>query len=385
MTFLKHITIRSLILSVAVMLLVIAALKDREIIKIEPNIQTVPKIAHDIVIKTEESVIIHVVEDALPSVVTIGITKTTTGADTIKIDPLDPFNSFRNIPEVGNIIEGNVGSGFIISSDGMILTNKHVVHDAKAEYMVLTYDGRTFDVEQIYRDPLNDLAILKIMASGLDPLELGDSSQLKLGQMAIAIGTPLGQFQNTVTTGIVSGIGRGITTGSPFEGFVEKLDGVIQTDAAISLGNSGGPLLNSSGHVIGVNTAIASGGQNIGFAIPVNIVTQLIDTFENNGGIFDRSYLGIHYKMVDKETATLNKVVEGAFVELIVENSPADEAGVTEEDIITMLDGMPIDTSDEQDLTRRILNIRIGETVNLTIWRGGKTMQLPVLLEGVGG
>src|SRR3989338_4364123 len=164
MTFLKHISTRSLILSLAVVLLIIAALKERKILKIGPNIETVPQTARDIIIKTEESIIIQVARDALPSVVTIGI---------------------DNRKE--KTIEGTIGSGFIISADGMILTNKHVVRDAKAEYTVLTYDGRTFDVEQIYRDPLNDLAILKIMASSLDPLELGDSSQLKLGQMAIAI------------------------------------------------------------------------------------------------------------------------------------------------------------------------------------------------------
>ncbi|MBI2051609.1 trypsin-like peptidase domain-containing protein, partial [Candidatus Roizmanbacteria bacterium] len=156
----------------------------------------------------EESTVTKVVEEALPSVVTIGITKSQEEA--FELDPFNPFAPFRRIPRRNNV-ERNIGSGFIVSSDGLIITNRHVVADTDAQYKVLTNDKKTYTVEKIYRDPLNDLAILKINASGLRPVKLGDSSKLKLGQLAIAIGTPLGQFTNTITVGIISGLGRGIT------------------------------------------------------------------------------------------------------------------------------------------------------------------------------
>lgn len=329
----------------------------------------------------EESTITNVIEKSLPSVVTIGIKKTINSQGQIQIDPFDPFGGFRRIPGRSENIERNIGSGFIITDQGLIITNKHVVSDQEATYQVLTNDKKKFDVQKIYRDPLNDLAILKVDASNLPALPLGDSEKLKLGQTAIAIGTPLGEFTNTVTTGIVSGLGRGITAGSPYEGFVEKLDNVIQTDAAISPGNSGGPLLNSAGQVIGVNTAVSAEGQNIGFAIPVNIVKDLINTFNRNGGVFERPYIGVRYQMVDRNTALQNKVVEGGYVIEVVKNSPADKAGIQEEDIITEFDGKTISGNDDQVLTKAILNKKIGESVNVKLWRNGQNVNVNIQLE----
>lgn len=329
---------------------------------------------------SEESTIIKVVENSLSSVVTIGIMKTATIGGGIEIDPFNFFSPFYQVPKTEKKIDQNIGSGFIVSADGLIITNKHVVADTEATYKVLTEKKETFNVEKIYRDPLNDLAILKISATGLKPLPLGDSSKLKLGQMAIAIGTPLGEFTNTVTTGIISGLGRGITAGSPFEGFVEKLDNVIQTDAAISAGNSGGPLLNSSGQVIGVNAAIAQDGQNIGFAIPVNIVKELIKNFNDRGGSFDRPYIGVRYKMIDKQTAIMNDVVEGAYIIEVVKDSPAEKAGILLEDIITEFDGQKV-KGDDQSLAKLILNKKIGETVRLKIWRNKEIKEIFLTLE----
>lgn len=329
----------------------------------------------------EESVITNVVEKSLPAVVTIGINKTTTTGDRFQINPLNPFAPFERIPGEKSNIEANIGSGFVITTDGLILTNKHVVADTTASYKVITNDSKKHDVEKIYRDPLNDLAILKISGADLKALPLGDSSSLKLGQLVVAIGTPLGEFTNTVTTGIVSGLGRGITAGSPFEGYVEKLDNVIQTDAAISPGNSGGPLLNSKGQVIGINTAVASEGQNIGFAIPVNIAKEIIDNFQKNGGTFERPYIGVRYKMVDKNTAILNKVSEGAYVTQVIDGSPAQKGGVQEEDIITEFEGKHIDGSDEQALTREIVKKKVGELARLKIWRNGQIKDLTLTLE----
>jgi len=329
---------------------------------------------------SEESTVTKVVENSLPSVVTVGIIKTTTVSGGIQIDPFNFTNPLRQLPSTQKKIDQNIGSGFIVSSDGLIITNKHVVADTEATYKILTDKKEKFDVIKIYRDPLNDLAILKINATGLKPLSLGDSSKLKLGQTAIAIGTPLGEFTNTVTVGIVSGLGRGITAGSPFEGFVEKLDNVIQTDAAISAGNSGGPLLNSSGQVIGINTAIATEGQNIAFAIPVNVIRDLINSFQARGGSFDKPYIGIRYKMIDKQTAIMNDVVEGAYIIEVAQGSPAEKAGLQLEDIITEFDGKNV-KGDDQSLAKLILNKKIGETVKLKIWRNKETKEILITLE----
>ena len=217
----------------------------------------------------EESVVIEVVEKFGPSVVTVGIKKTEKIYNPFE-NFFDPFGIFQ-IPDQGTSqeqkIEQDIGSGFVVSEEGLIVTNKHVVSDTSAAYRVFTKDNKLYEVEKIYRDPVNDLAVLKINPNGADlqPMELGDSDNLKVGQFAIAIGAALGEFRNTVTTGVISGLGRTISAGGPFLG-MENLDNVIQTDAAINPGNSGGPLLNSLGQVIGINVAVASNAQNIGFA-----------------------------------------------------------------------------------------------------------------------
>lgn len=380
---------KRIILVIAVVIVGIAVAQQAK----NGNIQSfVPKISKDVQelslpnttqsIVYEESVITKVVEESLPSVVTIGITKTSRGQDSFEIDPFNPFSPFRRLPGQDRTIEQNIGSGFIISKDGLVITNKHVVLDTQATYNVVTNNNEEYEVQKIYRDPLNDLAILKINANNLKPLPMGNSSKLKLGQMAIAIGTPLGEFQNTVTVGIVSGLGRGITAGSPYEGFVEKLDNVIQTDAAISPGNSGGPLLNSAGQAIGINTALASEGQNLGFAIPINIVKDLIDSFNAQGGNFERPYIGISYEMVDKRTAMRMQLVEGAYVLSVIEGSPAESAGIKEDDIIVEFDGKKINGSDEESLTKAILKKKIGDSVNVKIYREEEYIDTTVTIQG---
>jgi len=332
-------------------------------------------------LRADEIITTNVIEKSLPSVVTIGIKTTRTTPSRIRVNPFDPFGSFERLPEREQELEQNIGSGFIASADGLIITNRHVVSQTDASYEVITNDEKTYVVQKIYRDPLNDLAIIKIDAKNLKPLRMGDSSKLKLGQTAIAIGTPLGEFANTVTTGIVSGLGRGITAGSPFEGYVERLDNVIQTDAAISPGNSGGPLLNSAGQVIGVNTAVSSGGQNIGFAIPSNVILELLTSFDARGGSFDRPYIGVRYTMVDKETAIQNKIVEGAYVNEVIEDSPADQAQLDVGDIITQLDTKEIKGDDEQTLAKMILEHKVGDTIKLTINRDGQELTISLTLE----
>ncbi len=332
-------------------------------------------------ITDHEKIITEVIEKSLPSVVTIGIKATARTQDQFELDPFNPFEPFRRVPGEERTIERNIGSGFIVSADGLIISNRHVVDVEEATYTVLTNDGKEYAVEQIYRDPLNDLSILKINANNLTPLPIGDSSKLKLGQSVIAIGTPLGEFTNTVTTGIISGVGRGITAGSPFEGYVEKLDNVIQTDAAINPGNSGGPLLNSNGEVIGVNTAVAGASQNISFAIPSNVVRELIDGFNQRGGSFDRPYIGVRYRMIDTETAVLNDLVQGAYVLEVIESSPADTAGIQEEDIIMEFDGKKVEGGDDQGLAKLILEKTIGDTIAVRLWRNGEVLSLNLTLE----
>lgn len=338
--------------------------------------QVVPNLYSD-----SEAKMVSTIEKSLSSVVTVAINKTTTTKSYIQGNPFDPFSDLRIIPESKQNIEKNIGSGFIISSDGLIVTNKHVVADENASYKVITNDEKTYEVKAISRDPLNDLAIIKISAKDLPFLSMGDSNSLKLGQSVIAIGTPLGEFKNTVTTGIISGLGRGIDAGSPFESSFERLDNVIQTDAAINPGNSGGPLLNSSGAVIGVNTAVSGEGQNIGFAIPSNIILELVNNFNANGGKISRPMLGIRYRFLTKKQALLFELPEGVFVDEVVEGSAAQIGGLKEEDVITAIDGEKLKADDERSLAKIISKKRVGDTIKLDIFRDGNQQTLNIVLK----
>lgn len=333
--------------------------------------------AEKVKIVNEESVITDAVDKVSPSVVTVSILKTRSLGRIFEIDPSDPFNIFRQRQNQSQKVEQDIGTGFIVANDGLIVTNKHVVSDTNAKYKIVTKDDKTYEAQKIYRDPSNDLAIIKIGASGLTPVTMGDSSKLKVGQMAIAIGTALGEFRNTVTVGVISGLGRGITAGSPFEGYVERLDNVIQTDAAINPGNSGGPLLNSSGQVIGVNAAVSSEGQNIGFALPINIVKDALDQFNKSGGKFERPFLGVRYKMITRDLALLNDVPEGAYVQEVVTGSPAEKGGVQSEDIITKIDGKKI-TDGDGGLAKVIAEKKVGDKIAVEVWREGKTTTLSI-------
>ncbi|OGH35107.1 MAG: hypothetical protein A2958_02435 [Candidatus Levybacteria bacterium RIFCSPLOWO2_01_FULL_38_13] len=316
----------------------------------------------------EESVAIDVVKRVGPSVVTVVESSQRSFG----------FGSF----DVPDTEERNIGSGFIISENGLIVTNKHVVSDKEATYQIVTSDDKKYSVQRIFRDPLNDIAILKVNFSDnpgtrLKSVELGDSSKLEVGQFVIAIGTALGKFRNTVTTGVVSGLGRGITAGSEFEGFVERLDNVIQISAAVNPGNSGGPLVNSAGQVIGVNTAIARGGQNIGFALPINTVKEAVSNFNEHGEIV-RPYLGVVYRIVTRDVALLNEVPQGALVQEVIEGSGADKVGVRQGDIITTVEGKKIE--EINDLADTIKDKKVGDRLTLVIWRDGKTQEVRATL-----
>lgn len=328
----------------------------------------------------EESVATKVVEKATPSVVTVSINK-----DVVNTNTLDLFQQFfgegsYHQPEssVENI-EQDIGTGFIISTDGLIVTNKHVVSDTSAKYKVVIGKDETVDVVNIYRDPVSDLAILKVDRNDLTPVEMGDSDQIKVGQTVIAIGTALGEFRSTVTKGVISGLGRGITAGDYTTG-LEKLEDVIQTDAAINPGNSGGPLFNSIGQVIGVNVAVSQNGQSIGFALPINLVKDSVDNFRKTGE-FDRPYLGVAYQMISKQAALLNEVPAGAYVQTVVKDSPAEKAGLKMGDIITEIDGQKMVDVEDTSIAGIINQKKIGDTVKLKYYRDSKETEVEVALE----
>jgi len=323
----------------------------------------------------EESIVTKVVEKVGPSVVTVSISRT---------KALDFWGDFFGLsPEVPQKkeekTEQDIGTGFVIAREGLIVTNKHVVSEIGAEYKVITSDDEVLSVKNIYRDPVTDLAILKVDKSDLEPVEMGDSDRLKVGQTVIAIGTALGEFRSTVTTGVVSGLGRGIVAESSFEGS-EKLDNVIQTDAAINPGNSGGPLLNSSGQVIGVNVAVSQMAENIGFALPINLIKASVDNFKSTGE-FDRPYLGVVYRVISKKAALLNEVPQGVYVQEVLEGSPAEKGGIEVEDIIVEIDGKKLDDEDEKTSLVNIINSKkIGDTVKIKVWRDGEEKVLNVKL-----
>jgi S1-C subfamily serine protease len=351
--------------------------------------QSSPNVSGTVKVISEESVVINVVKSVGPSVVTIA-------AQSSNQQPSfqqSPFFFFGPMPSIGNNSNEpqNIGSGFILSNDGFVVTNKHVVSDTGSTYTVITTTQKKYKVQKIYRDPLNDIAILKIDPAQnnehLKPVELGDSSKLQVGQLAITIGTALGEFNNTVTTGVISGLGRGIVAGSAFEGYAERLDNVIQTDAAINPGNSGGPLLNSGGQVVGINTAVSQSGQNIGFALPINVVKESLQNF-NKTGQFNRPYLGVSYQMVSRDAAIRNGLPEGAYVESVISGSVAEKAGLLSGDIITEVDGTKLQVG-KTELATIVSKKKVGDTLKLTVWREdqssntgeGKTFDISVTLQ----
>ncbi len=342
----------------------------------------------------EENLVVDVVKQVGPSVITIGV-EAKPVSKTNSDYSFGPFSVFFNqipqqqpqdTPNSQEPKEDFIGSGFVLTKDGLIATNKHVVSDTTETYIVVDDKGNKYKVDKIYRDPSNDFAIIKTASTpngGFKEIQLGDSKNIEVGQFVIAIGTALGEFRNTVTTGVVSGLGRGITAGSSFEGFAERLDNVIQTDAAVNPGNSGGPLLNSSGQVIGINTAVAQNGQNIGFAIPINVVKDSLKNF-NDTGQFNRPFLGVSYTMLSKQAALLNDLPEGAYVQDIITDSSADKAGVQKGDIIVKIDGEKLSDIDG-GLASSISKKKVGDTVTLQIYRDGKSIDLSTKLEAAPG
>jgi serine protease Do len=282
-------------------------------------------------------------------------------------------------------VESSAGTGLIISKDGYVLTNRHVIPDTTTTVEVVLSDGTSYkNVSVVGRDPINDLAFLKIEgASNLKPVELGDSGSIAVGQKVVAIGNALGQYQNTVTSGIISGLGRPLTATDGASS--ENLENLLQTDAAINPGNSGGPLVNLEGKVIGINTAVAADAQGIGFAIPINDAKGLIKGVLNTGKV-TRAYLGVRYTSITPEAVTQLKlkVQNGAYLNgrsgasAIVAGSPADKAGLKDGDIIVKVNDINIDHT--HPLASVLGSFAPGDTITITVNRDSKEVQVTATL-----
>lgn len=280
------------------------------------------------------------------------------------------------------------GTGIIVTSDGYILTNKHVINGANKVTVILD-DGTTYEnVEIVATDPLNDVAFLKIKdVDNLTPATLGDSKTISVGQQVIAIGNALGEYQNTVTSGIISGTGRSVTASDSSGYNAETLSDMIQTDAAINSGNSGGPLVNAAGQVIGINTATSASAENMGFAIPISSVKGMLQQLIETGSA-KRTYLGVYSADITPEAAKEYNlpVSAGAYLyspssySAIVKGSPAEKAGLKDKDIVTAVNGVKVGAAGS--LSDLIGEYKPGDTVQLTVIREGKEIAINVTLEG---
>ncbi|MBF8982329.1 trypsin-like peptidase domain-containing protein [Lutibacter sp. B2] len=314
----------------------------------------------EIVAKSQEVNVIPVVaKKAMPSVV---------GITTITVEK-DFFSGVRR--------DQGVGTGVIIDNRGYILTNSHVVNDGKNEEVnVLFHDGKNLKAEVLWNDSVLDLAIVKVDAQNLPTADLGNSEELEVGDLAIAIGNPLGlAFERTVTAGIISGLNRSIEIGE-----FESIEELIQTDASINPGNSGGPLLNKKGEVIGINTAKIQSGEGLGFAIPINIAKPIVDEFIEKGE-FRKVYLGIsginvaqYIRMYADDLGT----EKGIFVK-VFPNSPVEKAGMKDGDVIVSIDGKEIETM--RQLVRDLYKYRPNDKITIEVLRNRKKVQLEVILE----
>jgi len=338
-----------------------------------------------------EQAVIDAVKESSPSVVSIIITKNLPVYEQQWIDPfgglgVPGFEIPQYVQKGTKQQEVGGGSGFIVSEDGLILTNKHVVIDKTAEYTVFTNEGQKFSAKVLSRDPVQDLAIIKIDSSEkFKAIKLGDSSKIQIGQSSIAIGNALGEFRNTVSVGVISGLGRTISA-SGQGGFSETLEDIIQTDAAINSGNSGGPLLNLKGEVIGINTAMAQGAEAIGFAIPINNAKRDIEQVSQGNKIV-YPFLGVRYVLITEQIKEENKlpVDYGAWIRkgnngepAVTKNSAADKAGIEAEDIILEFNGEKI--TPNNSMAKIITKYSAGDKITLKVLRKTDELSIEVIL-----
>lgn len=332
---------------------------------------------------TQEQKIIDIVKENSPSVVSVVAYK-----DVPVYEQTFQQDFFFIIPKLEQKgterQQVGAGTGFIVSSDGLILTNKHVVSDKEAEYVVIMTDNKEYNAKVLARDPVQDLAIMKIEGgNNFKPLKLGSVDDIQIGQTVIAIGNALGRFQNTVSVGVISGLGRTIVaTGPDFA--TERLEDIIQTDTAINRGNSGGPLINLKGEVVGINTAVSTEGENIGFAISIDKAKRSIEQVKTLGRI-SYPYMGVRYIILNKEISKARdiEVDYGALIvgddePAVVDGSPAQKAGIKEGDIILEINGEKI--TENNSLAKIISKYNPFESLNLKILRDGQEIYLNIIL-----
>lgn len=342
-------------------------------------------------LRDEEAATISVVQSVSPAVVSIGIYEQQ--RTVFNSTGLSPFGDFffdaplvpeNTIGESSRVKVGG-GTGFIIGADGLILTNRHVVDSDSAEYRVVLPDNRELVAQVLAKDPIHDIALIKIAATELPIVSLGDSDAITIGQTVIAIGNALAEFENTVTRGIVSGVNRRVFAGNG-RGSSEVIEEAIQTDAAINSGNSGGPLINLSGEVIGVNTAVSNQGQSIGFATPINVAKRAIKSVEKYGRIV-RPWLGVRYIMVTPEVVQQNALSEdaGALIvagtagqDAVLPDSPAAVAGLQDGDMITHVNDKAVTM--ETPLASVLSHFFPDDQVMLRVVRADKVLEISVTL-----
>jgi serine protease Do len=343
----------------------------------------------------EHSDIVNVVAAASPAVVSIVITKDVPVIERYYENYESPFGDlfgdFYRVPQYrqNGTEEQEIGggSGFIVSDDGYVVTNAHVVSDPEAKYTAFLNDGTTYEAEVIAADEVLDVAVLKIAGDDFTYLEFGDSTAIKAGQSVVAIGNALGEFSNTVSVGVVSGLARSITA-SNNAGQSEQLTNIIQTDAAINPGNSGGPLLDLSGKVIGVNVAASVGtAENIGFALPGSAVKLAVESIREHGRVI-RPYLGVRFVPVTQALQEQNNlsvdhgalIVRGSNDELaVIPGSPADKAGLEENDIILKINNDEVNT--DHPLNVLLQEYQVGSTITLDILHDGQERTVTATLE----
>ena len=346
---------------------------------------------------THEEQIIQTVKKVMPAVVSIMVGKDY--EDLLRERPQElmvPHGDHLDLPPPeedlphtpGGKVRVGGGSGFLIDPAGLVITNKHVVGDPTAEYIVTTPTEDTYPARVLARDPLNDIAVLKIDGNDFPFLPLGNSDAIELGQTVLAIGTALGEFQNTVSAGIVSGLSRFITALTDMEGHSERLRGLIQTDAAINPGNSGGPLVNLSGEVLGINSAVVFGAQNIGFTIPINKAKRDLVELKKYGRI-RRPFLGVRYILLNPSLKRRFRlpVDHGAFVlregvpdrPAVMPNSAAFHAGLQETDVILELNNVAI--TEKSGIEDVLEKIKLGDHIPMKILRKGEEKTLTLEAE----
>ncbi len=340
----------------------------------------------------EASDIVNVVADASPAVVSIVITKDVPVMERYIENFQNPFGGSFGIPQYrqNGTEEQEIGggSGFFISNDGYIVTNAHVVVDPEAKYTAFLSDGTKLEAEVVAADDVLDIAVLKVDGDDHPYLEFGDSANVRPGQSVIAIGNALGEFSNSVSVGVVSGLARSIVAYSG-RGESEDLVNIIQTDAAINSGNSGGPLLDLAGKVIGVNVAASLGSaENIGFALPANSVKDAVQSIKDNGRVI-RPYLGVRYlnvnsQVVDEENLDIDHgavIIAGGNEDepAVVPDSPAADAGLKEGDVITEINGQEI--GQDLPLNLALRQFQVGDTIKLKVFRDGEELTVEVTLE----